>query len=186
MPTWLHSSSILLCSQKTKNLATELNANTLAQQTSEYVKGTALHWEEGITSSTARWLTDSNSYQLFRSRHQQKCQTVPAFRVEKQVKPSLCRHTRVAMLLQDRSWKCSCKGLLPGSHTDMLEHGPTRPCLFTLLQKPIAVDRAAVVALETRTKAKALTWVLILTVLPENTLYHDNFLCYENIRNRIE
>jgi len=53
VPAWLHGSSILLCSQKNKDLTTELNANTLGQQRSEYMKGVALHWEEGITSSIA-------------------------------------------------------------------------------------------------------------------------------------
>lgn len=186
MPTWLHSSSILLCSQKTKDLAIELNANTLGQQRSEHVKGMALHWEEGITSSTARWLTDGNSYQLFGSRHQQKCQIALAFRVEKQVKPSLRRCKSLAVLLQYRNGKCSSKGLLPGPHTDVLQYSPTRPCLFMLSQKRLAADRTAAVATQDMYQGMALTWVLILTMLRENTLYHDNLLCYENIRNRIE
>lgn len=152
MPTGLHSSSILLCSQKNKDLATELNANTLGQQRSEYVKGMALHWEEGITSSAARWLTDGDSYQLFRNRHQQKCETAMAFRVEKQMKPSPHRRTSLAVLLHYRNGKCSSEGPLTDPHTDVLQHGPTRPCLFILSQKHVAADRAAAVALETRTK----------------------------------
>lgn len=113
MPTWLHSSSILLCSQKNKNLATELNANTLGQQKSEYMKGMAPHWEEGTTSRTACWLPDSNSYQLFGSRHQQKHQIVLAFRVEKQVKPSVCTMYKHGGP-QHRSSTCSSTGPLPG------------------------------------------------------------------------
>lgn len=108
---------------RNKDLATELNANTLGQQRSEYMKGMALHWEEGITSSTAHWLTDGNSYQLFRNRHQQKHEILLAFRVEKQVKPSLRRRTSLAVLLQYRNGKSSSKGPLPGPYTDALQYG---------------------------------------------------------------
>lgn len=116
------------------------------------MKGMALHWEEGITSSTAHRLTDGNSYQLFRNRHQQKHEILLAFRVEKQVKPSLRRRTSLAVLLQYRNGKSSSKGPLPGPYTDVLQYGPTGPCLFILSQKRVAVGRAAAMALETCTK----------------------------------
>lgn len=51
-------------------------------------KGVALPWAERFTSSTARGPAGNNSPHLLGSRHQQKRQTAPAFRVEKQGKPS--------------------------------------------------------------------------------------------------
>lgn len=50
--------------------------------------GMALPWAECFTSSTARRPAGNNSPHLLGSRHQQKRQTAPAFRVEKQGKPS--------------------------------------------------------------------------------------------------
>lgn len=149
----LGCTAVAFCSiaKKHEDLATELNANAQGQHRSEYVKGMALHWE-GITSSTARWLTDGTSYQLFGNRHQQKRKIALAFRVEKQVKPSLHRHTRLAVLLLYQNGTCSSTGPLPGPHPDVLQHGPTGPCLFLLSWKGTAVDRAAAVALETHTK----------------------------------
>lgn len=37
-----------------------------------------------------------------------------------------------------------------------------------------------------RVPGAALTWVLIRAALPENTLYHDNSVCYENMRSGTE
>lgn len=114
VPTWLHSSRILLCSQKNKDLATEPNANTLGQQTAEYMKGMALHGEGSITSSPARWLTDGN---LTTTRKQ----TATAARdsAGTHVKPSLHRHTSLAALLQSRNGNTPPNVSPPGPHADV-------------------------------------------------------------------